>query len=92
MGKYPTWAVHSVLLLLVSSLGSSVALTEGEKSTILDFYNSWPGLDHLSPPWGPNASKACDSPPFQGLGCSVGPEKHIVSLYVGTTFRAQLTD
>lgn len=81
MGKYPIW-VCPFLLLLLTCLERSIALTEGEETTILDFYQTWPALAHLSPPWSPNASIACDNPPFQGLECSEGPEKHIIGLYV----------
>ena len=81
MHKHPIW-VHHVLLLLSICLGISFALTEGEKTTILDLYKSWPGLDHLSPPWSLNASKACETPAFQGLECSEGPDNHILGLYV----------
>lgn len=70
-----------VFILLFLSIDLVFGLSEGETKAIEDFVTEWPYLQDLFPPWTSNASKACEDPPFNGIECSEGPDKHIVGLY-----------
>lgn len=70
-----------VLIFLFAGVLAAQAISEGEKTALNDLLRNFPHLGFLSPPWASNTSAVCGNPPFQGLECSDGPEKHILSLY-----------
>lgn len=75
-----------VLAFLFGLLLDAYALSDGEKTAIGSLLLKNPYLSLLSPPWTSDPSLACDEPPFKGISCSKGSEKHITGLYVPVQF------
>lgn len=73
--------VFKALIIVICVICIAESLSLGEKECISDFLSAWPDLGSLVPPWTSNASSACDNPPFKGITCTEGPEKHVIGLY-----------
>ena len=73
-----------ILLVVLSLVCSSLALTPEEETALHAFYEAFPGLALASPPWTSNASKACEGPGFYGITCSNDSDTHVIGLYVQT--------
>lgn len=80
-----------VLSILFSLILNAHALSEGEKSVVGSLLLGNPYLSLLSPPWTSNSSLACEEPPFEGISCSDGSEKHITGLYAPAEFNLYFT-
>ena len=70
-----------LFLLLITLVLSTNALTSGEENALEGLLSQFPSLTTCTPPWTSNVSVACDDPPFYGLSCSNGDDKHVLKMY-----------
>jgi hypothetical protein len=79
-------AVLMALMMLLCTMPSYSALTEGEIDALGAILESWPTLHDFPLPSGQpwqrnNISHACENH-FYGVNCSDGADPHVKSLYV----------
>lgn len=74
---------YSILVLLCISLAlCAYSLDKWELEALRDIRSAWGAFSSTDRTWPEQVEEACNDPPFPYLGCTEGPNPHVLSLYV----------